>query len=83
MRYEPCCKISDDWAYKGMKVIFLENECLRIGILAGRGSDIFEFKYKPFDLDFLLRLPSKLFGYGRRDMVHWIFHGGDNVTRLL
>ena len=52
------CTISDDWTYKGMKVIFLENEYLRIGILADRGSDIFEFKYKPLDLDFLLRLPK-------------------------
>ena len=50
------CTISDDWAYKGMKVIYLENAFLRIGILADRGSDIFEFKYKPLDLDFLLRL---------------------------
>lgn len=41
-----------------MKVIFLKNNYLRIGILADRGSDIFEFKYKPLDLDFLLRLPK-------------------------
>ena len=50
------CTISDDWSFKGMKVIYLENSFLRIGILADRGSDIFEFKYKPLDLDFLLRL---------------------------
>jgi len=50
------CSISDDWALKGMKVVYLENAFLRIGILADRGSDIFEFKYKPLDLDFLLRL---------------------------
>jgi hypothetical protein len=30
------CSVSDDWTYKGMKVIFLENEHLRIGILADR-----------------------------------------------
>ena len=58
MKHKQACTISDDWTYKGMKVIFLENEYLRIGILAGRGSDIFEFKYKPLDLDFLLRLPK-------------------------
>jgi Domain of unknown function (DUF4432) len=50
------CSISDDWSLKGMKVVYLENAFLRIGILADRGSDIFEFKYKPLDLDFLLRL---------------------------
>ena len=56
MKQKTNCTITDDWTYKGMKVIFLENEYMRIGILADRGSDIFEFKYKPYDLDFLLRL---------------------------
>lgn len=50
------CTISDDWAYRGMKVVWMENDFLRIGILAGRGSDIFEFRYKPKDVDFMLRL---------------------------
>jgi hypothetical protein len=48
--------ISDDWTYRGMKVVWMENDYLRIGILAGRGGDIFEFRYKPKDVDFLLRL---------------------------
>lgn len=39
-----------------MKVVWMENDYLRIGILAGRGSDIFEFRYKPKDVDFMLRL---------------------------
>ncbi len=39
-----------------MPVIWMENDYLRIGILAGRGSDIFEFRYKPKDVDFMLRL---------------------------
>jgi galactose mutarotase-like enzyme len=50
------CTISDDWTYKNMPVIWMENDFLRIGILAGRGSDIFEFRYKPKDVDFMLRL---------------------------
>lgn len=41
-----------------MRVIWLENDYLRIGVLAGRGSDIFEFRYKPKDVDFMLRLPK-------------------------
>lgn len=48
--------ISDDWIYRGMNVVWMENDYLRIGILAGRGGDIFEFRYKPKDVDFLLRL---------------------------
>lgn len=50
------CTISDDWSYKGMPVVWMENDFLRIGILAGRGSDIFEFRYKPKEVDFMLRL---------------------------
>lgn len=50
------CTISDDWMYKNMPVVWMENDFLRIGILAGRGSDIFEFRYKPKDVDFMLRL---------------------------
>ena len=50
------CSISDDWTYKDMKVVWLENDYLKIGILVGRGSDIFEFRYKPLDCDFMLRL---------------------------
>ena len=50
------CTISDEWVYKGMKTIWMENDFIKIGILADRGSDIFEFRYKPMDLDFMLRL---------------------------
>jgi len=50
------CQISDDWSYRNMRVIRMENDFLKIGILADRGSDIFEFRYKPQDLDFMLRL---------------------------
>jgi len=50
------CSISDDWTYKNMRVVWMENAFLKIGILADRGSDIFEFYYKPAGLDFMLRL---------------------------
>ena len=50
------CKLSDEWTINDLKVIWMENDYLKIGILAGRGSDIFEFRYKPMDLDFMLRL---------------------------
>ena len=42
----------------GLKAIYLENDFLSIGVLADRGSDIFQFYYKPGDIDFLLRLPK-------------------------
>ena len=52
------CRISDDWTFKGMRTLILENELLRVTILVDRGSDIIEFRYKPFDLDFLYLAPS-------------------------
>jgi len=36
----------------GLRAVFLENELLRVGVLTDRGTDIFEFLYKPRDLDF-------------------------------
>lgn len=52
------CSINDDWTYKDMQVVYLENNLLKIGVLVGRGSDIFEFRYKPRNIDPLLRLPK-------------------------
>jgi galactose mutarotase-like enzyme len=47
------CRISDEWSFKGMRTLVLENELLRVTVLLDRGSDIVEFRYKPLDLDFL------------------------------
>jgi hypothetical protein len=52
------CRISDDWSLKGMRVLILENELLRVTVLVDRGSDIVEFRYKPLDLDFLYSAPG-------------------------
>lgn len=48
------CRISE-FNYKGHTIIFLENRCLRIGVLLSKGADIMEFRYKPLDIDFLWR----------------------------
>ncbi|MDN3493527.1 DUF4432 family protein [Winogradskyella bathintestinalis] len=50
------CTINDKGNINGMTTIFMENEFLKIGILAGRGSDIFQFEYKPVGIDLMLRL---------------------------
>jgi hypothetical protein len=51
------CRISLDYTYKGMRIAYLENELLRVGLLLDKGADIFDFTYKPFDLDFLWQSP--------------------------
>ncbi len=34
-------------------MVSLENELLRVGVLADKGTDVFEFNYKPKDMDFV------------------------------
>ena len=50
------CRIRE-FQYKGLRTVTLENELLRAGILADKGSDIFELLYKPKDVDFLWHSP--------------------------
>lgn len=42
-----------EYRYRGMRAVFLENESLRVGVLADKGTDVFEFNYKPRDMDFV------------------------------
>jgi hypothetical protein len=51
------CRISLDYTYKGMRIAYLENEQLRVGVLLDKGADIFEFTYKPMDIDFIWQSP--------------------------
>lgn len=42
-----------EYRYEDMDAVFLENELLRVGVLAGKGADVVEFNYKPRDVDFV------------------------------
>ena len=42
-----------EYRYRGMRAVSLENELLRVGVLADKGTDVFEFNYKPRDMDFV------------------------------
>jgi len=54
------CRMSLDYTYRGMRVAFLENEVIRVGVLLDKGADIFEFTYKPADLDFMWQSPIEM-----------------------
>ena len=54
------CRVTTDVQIKGNNVVIMENEFLRITILADRGSDIIELLYKPKDIDFMWRSPVRL-----------------------
>jgi len=47
------CRIHDQYHYFGMRALVLENEKLRISLLLDKGSDIYEFLYKPKDIDLM------------------------------
>ncbi|MDA1278769.1 MAG: DUF4432 family protein [Chloroflexi bacterium] len=51
------CRISDSWGYRGLKTIVLENELVRVTVLADKGADIYSFVHKPTDTDFMWRTP--------------------------
>jgi hypothetical protein len=51
------CRISDSWTYRGLKTVILENELVRITVLADKGADIYSFVHKPTDTDFMWRTP--------------------------
>ena len=54
------CRVSLDYAYRGICLGYLENDALRVGILVGKGADVFELVYKPRDLDFMWHSPIPL-----------------------
>lgn len=57
LRYRPQrnygCRVHDEYTYFGMKTVVLENEFVRISVLVDKGTDIFEYLYKPTDMDFM------------------------------
>ncbi|MCJ8013595.1 DUF4432 family protein [Paenibacillus sp. KQZ6P-2] len=56
-RYRPQrnygCRIHDQNSYFGLRTVVLENDLVRISILVDKGTEIFEYLYKPKDLDFM------------------------------
>lgn len=60
------CRITE-YLYKGLRTLTIENELLRISMLAGKCADIFEFNYKPLDVDFMWRSP-----WGVRDPAGFV-----------
>lgn len=47
------CRITVNVSFGEIPAVIIENEQIRMTILAGRGADVVEFLYKPMDLDFV------------------------------
>lgn len=54
------CRISDEHIFRGLRMLVLENDKLRISVLLDKGADIYEFQYKPRGVDFMWRSPNPL-----------------------
>ncbi len=70
------CRITDDITIKGLKSVVMENEKLRITILVDKGTDVYEFLYKPLDIDFMWRSPFAL----KNPFVFISNTGNENMT---
>ena len=81
------CKISHVQTDLGLNVLSLENDLLRITVLPDKGADIYEFIYKPKNLDYLwkfdhgLKAPGKGIPYSSDSHVAWMdyYEGGWQV----
>ncbi len=51
-------RVSDDLSVKGLRLVVMENDAIRVSVLAGKGADIVEFFDKRAGVDFLWRNPQ-------------------------
>lgn len=51
------CSITDEWTYRGMRTVILENEYIRATVLVDFGAKIHEFIFKPSNRDFMYHHP--------------------------
>jgi hypothetical protein len=76
------CRASLDYTFRDMRVAYLENDLIRVGVLVDKGADIFELAYKPRDIDVLwhspipLRKPFVATSASPEGAFHDYFYGG-------
>jgi len=51
------CVITDEWSYRGLRSVILENELVRATVLVDLGAKISEFIFKPSNRDFMYHHP--------------------------
>lgn len=71
-------RVSDAWTYRGLKTVVLENEHLRVVILADKGADVASLVHKPTDTEFLFRSP-----WGVRNPKNFVPTDGSGVSTFL
>src|SRR5439155_7280832 len=53
------CRITES-VFRGLRCVTLENQLIRVSVVADKGADIYELLHKPTDTEFLLRTPLGL-----------------------
>src|SRR5438046_6663010 len=53
------CRITES-VFRELRCVTLENQVIRVSVVADKGADIYEFLHKPTDTEFLLRTPLGL-----------------------
>ena len=51
------CRVAETVTGRCTRTVVLENEMVRVAILADKGADLYELRYKPRDLDVLWKAP--------------------------
>lgn len=59
-----------DYTVQGLRLVIIENEVLRLGVLAGKGADLVEMNYKPRDIDLIWLAPAGI----RNAVQHAVTH---------
>lgn len=69
------CRINDQIIWQGYRALVMQNELLQIVILVDKGTEIIQFLYKPFDIDFIWKAPN-----GLRDAKHFSTVDGSSAN---
>lgn len=46
-------RVNDEYTFRGLRVVVLENELLRVSSLVDKGTDVYELLYKSPEVDFM------------------------------
>jgi hypothetical protein len=76
------CRVTLDYTFRDMRVAYLENDVMLVGVLVDKGGDVFELSYKPHNVDVLwhspipLRKPFVATSASPEGAFHDYFYGG-------
>ncbi|MGI6778127.1 MAG: aldose 1-epimerase [Acetivibrionales bacterium] len=58
------CRITE-YVHRGLKILVMENDLIKMAVLLDKGADIVELLYKPLDIDFMWKSPCGIREFGK------------------